>query len=157
MDQNEYLTIKEFAEIAGVSKQAVYQRLTGTLKPYVSIRNGVKYVNIKALELYREDDTVKNLKKNNQVKSNNGQVDSMIELLKNELEAKNRQIDKLHMLLEQSNANLAQAQYKLQLIEESQNQESEDKEPEEVAVVADRDEEHEPEPKKSWWRRLFDW
>lgn len=155
MDQNEYLTIKEFAEIAGVSKQAVYQRLTGTLKPYVSIRNGVKYVNIKALELYKEDDIVKNLKKNNQVQSDNSQVDSMIELLKNELEAKNRQIDELHKLLEQSNANLAQVQYRLQLIEESRNQESEDKEPEEVAV-ADRNEEPEPEQKKSWWRRLFD-
>lgn len=33
MDQNEYLSIKEFADAAGVSKQAVYQRLTGTLKP----------------------------------------------------------------------------------------------------------------------------
>lgn len=151
MEQNEYLTIKDFAEIAGVSKQAVYQRLTGTLKPYVSIRNGVKYVNIKALELYKEDDTVKNLKKNNQVQSDNSQVDSMIELLKNELEAKNRQIDKLHKLLEQSNANLAQVQYRLQLIEESRNQESEDKEPEEVAVVAEK----EPEQKKSWWRKWF--
>ena len=43
MDQKEYLTIKEFAEAAGVSKQAVYQRLTGALKPYVSIRDGIKY------------------------------------------------------------------------------------------------------------------
>ena len=44
MDQKEYLTIKEFADAAGVSKQAVYQRLTGTLKPYVSIKDGVKYL-----------------------------------------------------------------------------------------------------------------
>ena len=66
MDQKEYLTIKEFAEAAGVSKQAVYQRLTGALKPYVSIRDGIKYVNIKALKLYKGDDAVKKLKKNNQ-------------------------------------------------------------------------------------------
>lgn len=72
VDHKEYLTIKEFAEMAGVSKQAVYQRLTGTLKPYVSIKDGVKYLNIRALELYKEDDAVKKLKKNNQEESNKG-------------------------------------------------------------------------------------
>ena len=82
MDQKEYLTIKEFADIAGVSKQAVYQRLTGTLKPYVNIKDGVKYLNIRALELYKGDDAVKKLKKNNQEESNIVQVDSMVELLK---------------------------------------------------------------------------
>ena len=134
MDQNEYLSIKEFAEAAGVSKQAVYQRLTGALKPYVSIRDGIKYVNIKALELYKGDDAVKKLKKNNQEESNIIQVDSMVELLKRELDQKNKQIDELHKLLEQSQVNLSQAQYRLQLIEDQRNEEPEEK-------------------KESWWRR----
>ena len=102
MDRKEYLTIKEFADAAGVSKQAVYQRLTGTLKPYVSVKDGVKYLNIRALELYKGDDAVKKLKKNNQEESNSVQVDSMVELLKRELDQKNKQIDELHKLLEQS-------------------------------------------------------
>lgn len=134
MDQKEYLTIKEFADIAGVSKQAVYQRLTGTLKPYVSIKDGVKYLNIRALELYKGDDAVKKLKKNNQEESNSVQVDSMVELLKRELDQKNKQIDELHKLLEQSQVNLSQAQYRLQLIEDQRNEEPEEK-------------------KESWWRR----
>lgn len=136
MDQKEYLTIKEFAEAAGVSKQAVYQRLTGALKPYVSIRDGIKYVNIKALKLYKGDDAVKKLKKNNQEESNSVQVDSMVELLKRELDQKNKQIDELHKLLEQSQVNLSQAQYRLQLIEDQRNEEPEEK-------------------KESWWKRWF--
>ena len=136
MDQKEYLTIKEFAEAAGVSKQAVYQRLTGALKPYVSIRDGIKYVNIKALELYKGDDAVKKLKKNNQEESNSVQVDLMVELLKRELDEKNKQIDELYKLLEQSQVNLSQAQYRLQLIEDQRNEEPEEK-------------------KESWWKRWF--
>lgn len=136
MDQKEYLTIKEFAEAAGVSKQAVYQRLTGALKPYVSIRDGIKYVNIKALELYKGDDAVKKLKKNNQEESNSVQVDSMVELLKRELDEKNKQIDELYKLLEQSQVNLSQAQYRLQLIEDQRNEEPEEK-------------------KESWWKKWF--
>ena len=134
MDQKEYLTIKEFADIAGVSKQAVYQRLTGTLKPYVSVKDGVKYLNIRALELYKGDDAVKKLKKNNQEESNSVQVDLMVELLKRELDEKNKQIDELYKLLEQSQVNLSQAQYRLQLIEDQRNEEPEEK-------------------KESWWRR----
>lgn len=134
MDRKEYLTIKEFADAAGVSKQAIYQRLTGTLKPYVSIKDGVKYLNIRALELYNGNDAVKKLKKNNQEESNSVQVDSMIELLKRELDQKNKQIDELHKLLEQSQVNLSQAQYRLQLIEDQRNEEPEEK-------------------KESWWRR----
>ena len=134
MDRKEYLTIKEFADAAGVSKQAVYQRLTGTLKPYVSVKDGVKYLNIRALELYKGDDAVKKLKKNNQEESNSVQADSMVELLKRELDQKNKQIDELHKLLEQSQVNLSQAQYRLQLIEDQRNEEPEEK-------------------KESWWRR----
>ena len=150
MEQKEWYTIKEFAEVAGVSPQSVYKRLNGVLEPYLSIRNGKKYLNIKALSLYEEENNIDTkLNKNNQQSTENNQL---IQLLKNELEAKNKQIDELHKLLEQSNANLAQVQYRLQLIEESQNQESEDEESDEVAVNTDQSK---PEPKKKWWQRLF--
>lgn len=144
MDCKEYLTIKEFADAAGVSKQAVYQRLTGTLKPYVSIKDGVKYLNIRALELYKGDDAVKKLKKNNQEESNSVQFDSIIELLKRELDQKNKQIDELHKLLEQSQVNLSQAQYRLQLIEEKQMQEQ-----------SEADQTEQEPVKKTWWQKLF--
>ena len=75
MEQKEFLTIKEFAEVAGVSSQSVYKRLNSTLKPYLSIKNGKKYLNIKALELYSDTDDKDNfLNENNQLATNNNQL-----------------------------------------------------------------------------------
>lgn len=50
---DEYISIKEFAEKAGVSKQAIYQRLEKDLKPFVKVENRVKYIKIEALELFQ--------------------------------------------------------------------------------------------------------
>lgn len=51
--ESEFLTVKEFAERAGVSVQSVYQRLNKSLKPYFKVIKGVKYIEIKALtEVY---------------------------------------------------------------------------------------------------------
>ena len=46
----EYISIAEFAEQAGVSKQAVYQRLNKSLKAYVKVVDGKKSIDIRALE-----------------------------------------------------------------------------------------------------------
>lgn len=46
----EYISIAEFAEQAGVSKQAVYQRLNKSLKAYVKAVDGKKSIDIRALE-----------------------------------------------------------------------------------------------------------
>lgn len=48
-EKNEWLSIKDFAKIANVSKQSVYKRLSTSLNPYLKVENGVKYLNIKAL------------------------------------------------------------------------------------------------------------
>ena len=40
--KNEYLTISEYSKIMGVSYQATYKKLNGTLKPYVEVVNGRK-------------------------------------------------------------------------------------------------------------------
>lgn len=45
----EYLTIKEYAEIKGVSVQSVYKRLNGTLKPFLSTVEGRKVLSREAL------------------------------------------------------------------------------------------------------------
>ena len=45
----EYLTIKEYAEIKGVSVQSVYKRLNGTLKPFLSTIKGRKMLSREAL------------------------------------------------------------------------------------------------------------
>lgn len=50
MKNDEYITVKEFANRAGVSVQSVYQRLNTTLKDYSRLENGLKTISIKALE-----------------------------------------------------------------------------------------------------------
>ena len=40
--EKEYLTISEYSKIKGVSYQATYKKLNGTLKPYVEVVNGRK-------------------------------------------------------------------------------------------------------------------
>ena len=50
MDDQQYITVKEFAQRAGVSIQSVYQSLNKRLKPYLKIVYNRKMLNIKALE-----------------------------------------------------------------------------------------------------------
>lgn len=50
--EDSYLSIKEFAGLAGVSPQAIYQRLDKDLKEYVQILEGKKAIDVKALDLF---------------------------------------------------------------------------------------------------------
>ena len=50
---NEYISVSEFAKIAGVSRQAIQQRLTTSLAEFVKADSkGIKLLNIKGLELF---------------------------------------------------------------------------------------------------------
>lgn len=56
MENKELLTIKEFAKIAGITVQSVYQRLDTSLKDYLQIVKGQKYLKIQALkDIYNID------------------------------------------------------------------------------------------------------
>ena len=48
------LTIKEFAKQAGVSTQAIYQRLSKDLAPYLQVANGKKTLDDAALALFSD-------------------------------------------------------------------------------------------------------
>ena len=51
MEENrDYITVKELAEIQGVSVQSIYQRFNTTLKPYIKVIKGKKCLDIKVLE-----------------------------------------------------------------------------------------------------------
>ena len=50
----EYLSVKDFADRAKVTPSAVYQRLAGDLKPYLTVLDGRKMLESKALKLYEE-------------------------------------------------------------------------------------------------------
>ena len=53
MDDQQYITVKEFASVAGISQQAVYKRLNhknDNLLKYCNVINGKKMLKINALE-----------------------------------------------------------------------------------------------------------
>lgn len=53
IEQDELLTVQEFAEKAGVSVQAVYKWLNNSLNPYVKLVDGRKMLKLSELrELY---------------------------------------------------------------------------------------------------------
>ncbi len=49
-----YFTIKEFADIVGISTQAVYQRLDKDLKDYYNVIDGKKYLDKNVLSLFKD-------------------------------------------------------------------------------------------------------
>lgn len=122
----EYLTIAEAAEAANVTKQALYKRLNSTLKPYVQIVDGVKYVHKSALKQLTPT-TVKSKFTANKVNvestpsgdiltAMNRTIDSMesyIKTLEGQLSIKDKQIDDLNGRLEQALTSTSNGQYLL--------------------------------------------
>lgn len=114
IEEIEYLTVAEFAERAGVTKQAVYKRLNNQLQKYVIEQNGRKLIKSSALnDLYSD---VSQAKSQPVVQRLNNQL---IELFKAEKEEKQKIID---MLLQEKSAlqmKLTQKEHQLQLLEEN--------------------------------------
>ena len=89
---NEYITIKEFAERAGVSTQAIYQRLNKDLQVYLQVENGKKRLNIAALQLFNASE----LKQVDCKENTNLQSDFLIktlEVLREQLAEKDKQLE----------------------------------------------------------------
>lgn len=59
MDGGQWLTVRQFADAAGVSIQAVYQRLDKDLKSYLKTEDGRKFVNSDALQFVGDSSTCK--------------------------------------------------------------------------------------------------
>ena len=148
--KNEWLSIKDFAKIANVSKQSVYKRLSTSLNPYLKVENGVKYLNIKALsdiygkevsqpfQPYFQPDSQpfqpQNDKIQNKIISENNNSNS-IEFLLKQIDIKDKQIAELQRALNQ--------EQQLHLLSKHRVHQ-----PEEVK-------ETEEKPKKGFWERIF--
>lgn len=138
MNEDQYLSVKDFAQAAGVSVQAVYKRLSKDLKPFVNEVDGRKVINKRALkEVYGKDQEELEEKVDNDLIN---VLMDQINLLTSELNQKNSEINELHRLLEN--------EQKLRLVDKSVS------EPEEVEPDQEEDPK-EPESKKSWWKRIF--
>lgn len=99
--REDLLTIKEFAEAAGVSSQAVYQRLGKSLQPYVVELNGKKHLKMEALALF---DGAEQKAEQRQVEQDSINVEQelfkalqdTIVMLQEQLRAKDQQIAELN-------------------------------------------------------------
>ncbi len=88
MAVKELLTVKEFAELSGKSKQAIYKQLNNRLKDFVQIVNNQNMIQSKALKDVYGIDPEKIPDPNIQ----SGLENTLYEIFRAELEAKNEQI-----------------------------------------------------------------
>lgn len=106
MEMNELLTVQQFAEAAGVSKQAVYKALNNKLKPYIQLVDGKKMLKNRALrEVYGAEVD----QRGSQLLNNQSQpIDALIAMLQKELDAKNEQISAQQKQLEAKDRQIEQ-------------------------------------------------
>lgn len=118
MEKNKLLTIKEFAKLSGKSKQAIYKQLNNRLNQYVQLVDNQKMLEYRALsEVYGiEVEQPSQPKLNNLVNPNSTDIQPIIEILQatidtlqNQLEIKDKQIEKLQQeLTDERNQNQEQ-------------------------------------------------
>lgn len=150
MKDKELLTIKEFAEAAGVSSQAVYQRLTKTLQPYVVEVNGKKHLKKEALELFV---STEQKAENKDVEQDSINLDkeliktlqATIGILQGQLETKDKQIAELNERLKDA-LELNKGQMLLSVTERQQ-----------LPEVTEIAQEEADGKKRTFWGRVRSW
>lgn len=127
MSEEKSYTIKEIADELGVSKSAISQKLTDEFRSKFTDK---KEINGRVTVVIDEEGAewlrTHNKKKK---KGNNDKNDDVIQVLKKQLEKKDEQIEKLQILLNQSQQLQLKQNEKIELLETKQ--------------------------KKHWWQRIF--
>lgn len=106
MESKDLLTIKEFAEKAGVSQQRIYQRLAKDLKPYLKMVENKKMLKIEALELFNIKGFEQGLEQGFEQGLEQILISSLtetIEVLREQLNVKDQQIENLNTRLAEAN------------------------------------------------------
>ena len=104
MDFEKEYTIKEFAELRGVSQQAIYKQLSGKLSPFVVVRDGQKYI---SGEFFRQETPTTEHSTNSTEDSTEVEQPverdtdgenyrEMLDILREQLREKDNQISTLH-------------------------------------------------------------
>lgn len=127
MSKEKIYTIKKIADELGVSKSAISQKLTDEFRSKFTSKRKINgritvVINEKGAEFLRSHNRKKK-------KEDNNDNDDVIEILKQQLEQKDKQIEKLQILLNQSQQLQLQQDEKIKLLETK---------------------------KKHWWQRLFE-
>lgn len=95
MDTRNYIKVAEFARLAGVSRQSIYNDLTDKLTKFVKVIDNVKCIDIEALSLYTVKESVK---LDSQFTT---QLDNdLTAFLQRQIEEKDKQIERLQQALD---------------------------------------------------------
>lgn len=167
MSDNTY-TVKELAEKFGVTKTAIQRYLTDDFREkYVTIGVGSGGKQLQVSEkgyqlLYKrfKGENVGNNKRSNDVRSSDNYIDKdVLDVLQEQLNKKDeqlaekdRQIERLQLLLNQSQQLQLKESKKLEKLE---LKEEERRQQEQEEVEFDDEQSEEEEEKLSFWRRLF--
>ena len=167
MVENQYISVKEFAERAGKSVQAIYKGLNNRLNQYVKLVDNQKMLDIRALqEVYGievEQPIQPELTTDSTEESTNETViDTLleqIEILRKELDVKNEQIREKDKQLNEKDNQMAALNKRLEeshrLLDQQQQLQAMEKK---IQALEDKEDivEHgaiEPaQEKKKWWR-----
>lgn len=114
MKKDKYISIADFAEQAGVSKQAVYSRLKSQdLNKFIKLENGKKLISTNALKLFNKSSSQSNF---NQVGQGIESTErEYIESLKKQIEELQKDKQELYRLLDQQQQLTAQANATIKL------------------------------------------
>lgn len=108
-------TVREVANALGVSRQAVYKRLSTIPTTMLSKDdNGVTRINTDGEAFLRDELSTKQTTEQSGNSQGDSMVDTIISMLKQELDIKNEQIRELNARLAESNAALVNAQQSVQ-------------------------------------------
>ena len=139
---NNYITVAEFSKRANISKQRVYQLLNKSLKEFVKVVDGKKVIDIKGLELFKDNENNSTLEQAFEQDLNKTLIDTLnttIELLNKQLAEKDKQIAALTEIV-QTQAKGISADSHAELADKLKLENAEQKEERES---------------RSFWKRLF--
>lgn len=159
--KREYVTVAEFADRAGISRQAVYKKLNNQLSKYVKMVDSKKMLNIQALEDIYGIDVDKKVELVEQpIQPIVNLLKENMELLKEQLVEKDKQIDYLNQrlaenqkLLDQEQQLHLRSQQRVLELENTLSREnevdtSEGSSSPQTDTKADQDQ-------RPWWKNLF--
>lgn len=178
INEQEYLTIAEFAKRVKVSKQAVYQQLDKKLKPYLIVIDGKKKLNIKAIsEVY--DKQSEEIDKEVVQEENKQLVEILTQQLMEkdkQLTERDNQINGLIKSLSVAQMQFTEVSHRLQELEDKSHEKQDQEEPETKQSVENEEKQQdveedgkdqrikqleqeiaklEAEKNRPWWKKIF--
>lgn len=151
-----YLSVNDFAEAAGISRQAVYQQIDKKLKKFVKVEQGKKVIDEAALtEIYHIK--YEEVDQESQVKIDKLEQENqeLIELLKEQIKIKDRQLTEQNKQLEEKDQQIKSI---LQSLDQAQKlharAEQDLLELKAESAVAEPDPEQQTAAGTGWWQRI---